>query len=140
MSLLTIEYFQIVVNREESPLTVKGGESVTSRKGKFLRVDSTTGKAVLGNASSTTEYANVHGIAMSDQKYLGDSVTLFRDGLLDWGDALDSMDYGAPIYVSDTDGTFADSAGTVTTAIAGYVVPVFEHDGTVKKLADIKLR
>lgn len=140
MTAITIEYFQVVQDREETSLTVKSGETVSSRRGKFMRVDATTAKAMLGNASSTTEYANLHGIALSNEKYVGDSVTLFRDGLLDWGDALDSMDYGAPIYVSDTDGTFADSAGTVTTAIAGYVFPVFESDGTVKKLADIKLR
>ena len=141
MALLTLEYFKVVTNEEDSPLTFKGGETVSSRKGKFLRIDPTTGKAMLGNASSAAEYGNLHGIAMMDQKYVGDPVTLFRVGLVDFGNALAGMDYDDPIYVSDTDGTFADAAGTVTTAIAGYVCPVIEADGTtIKKLATIDLR
>jgi len=140
MALLTLEYCEIVTNEEQSPLTFKGGETVSDRRGKFMRLDPTTGKAMLGNASSTAEYGNLHGIAISDQKYLGDSVTFFRVGLLDWGNALDGMSYDDPIYLSDTDGTFADAAGTVTAAIAGYVVSSFTSDGTAHKLAAIDLR
>lgn len=139
MTAITIEYFQVVANYEQSSLTVKSGEAVASgRRGMYMRVDATTGKAMLGNDSSAGEVGGLHGIALSDQKYLGDSVTLFRFGLLDWGNALDGMDIGAPIYVSDTDGTFADSTGSTGT-IAGRVWPVFEHDGTVKRLAYINL-
>lgn len=140
MALLTLEYFQIVQDYEPTTLTVKSGESISDRRGKYLRVDGTTGKAMLGNATSAGEVGGLRGVALSDQKYVGDSVTLFRYGLLDWGDALDGMDFGALIYVSDTDGTFGDAAGTVTTATAGRVFPVFEHDGTVKRLALIDLR
>lgn len=140
MALLTLEYVQLVANFEPTSLTVKGGETISDRRGKYLRVDGTTGKAMLGNATSAGEVGGLRGIALSDQKYVGDSVTLLRHGLMDFGDALDGMDYGATIYVSDTDGTLADAAGTVTTATAGKVWPVFEHDGTVKKLAYIDLR
>lgn len=135
MALLTLEYLRVVENWNS--ITLKGGETVTDRAGKYMRVDSSTGKAVLGNASSATEVGTLRGIALTDEKYLGDSVTLLRNGLVDMGNALDGMDYGEAIYLSDTDGTFADAAGTVTTAIVGYVWPVFEHDGTVKKLAMI---
>lgn len=139
MTQITLEYFQIVANNEESPLTVKSGEDVTDRRGKYMRVDPTTGKAMLGNASSTNEIGSLRGVALSTQKNVGDSVTLFRWGLLDWGDALDSMAFGATIYVSDTDGIFADAQGS-NSAPAGKVWPVFEHDGTVKRLAYIDLR
>lgn len=135
MATLTLEYFRVVENWNS--ITLKGGETVSDRAGKYMRVDSSTGKAVLGNATSATEVGTLRGIALTDQKYVGDSVTLLRNGLVDMGNALDGMDYGEAIYLSDTDGIFADAAGTVTTAIVGYVWPVFEHDGTVKKLAMI---
>lgn len=139
MALLTLEFFQIVEDWGGN-LELKSGEDVPSnRRGKYMRADSTTGKAVLGNATSAGEVGKLKGIALSNQKQASDSVTLFRYGLLDWGNALDGMSYGADIFLSDTDGTFADAAGTVST-VAGKVWPVFEHDGTVKKLAMIDLR
>lgn len=138
MATLTLEYVQVVANYEPSSLTVKSGETIADRRGKYLRVDATTGKAMLGNATSADEIGGLRGIALSDQKYVGDSVTLFRFGLLDFGDALDDMDYGESIHLSDTDGTLADTAGS-TAAIVGKVFPVFEHDGTVKKLAYINV-
>lgn len=135
MTALTLEYFYVVENWDQ--ITVKSGETISDRKGKYLRVDGTTAKAMLGNATSSGEVGTLRGLALTDQRYVGDSVTLLRNGLVDFGNALDAMDYGALIYVSDTDGTLADAAGTVTSAIVGYVWPVFEHDGTVKKLAMI---
>lgn len=135
MAALTLEYCEIVENWNE--ISLKGGETVASRRGKYMRVDATTGKAMLGNATSATEVGTLRGVAMSTQKYVGDPVSLLRHGLMDWGNALDGMDYGEAIYLSDTDGTFADAAGTVTSAIVGYVWPVPQHDGTVKKLAYI---
>lgn len=135
MTAITLEYFKVVEKWDE--ITVKSGETVSSRAGKYLRVDGTSGKAMLGNATSATEVGTLRGIAETNERYLGDSVTLLRYGLVDFGNGLDAMDYGAPIYLSDTDGTLADSAGTTATAIVGYVWPVHEADGTVKKLAMI---
>lgn len=137
MTAITLEYFKVVEKYQE--VTLKGGETVSSRAGKYMRVDATTGKAVLGNATSATEVGTIRGLAETDQAYLGDSVTLLQHGLCDFGDALDGMDYGALIYLSDVDGTLADAAGTVTTAIVGYVQPKFEADGTAKKLAYINM-
>lgn len=136
MTAITLEYFKVVENYG-GEITVKGGETISSRAGKYLRVDTSTGKAMLGNASSAGEVGTLRGIATTTQAYVGDSVTLIRHGLCDFGNGLDGMDYGEIIYLSDTDGTFADAAGTVTTAIVGYVWPRFEADGTVKKLAYI---
>lgn len=138
MALITLEYFKVVEKWEE--ITVKGGETVASRAGKYLRVDTTTAKAMLGNASSAAEVGTIRGVAETTEKYVGDSVTLLIAGLVDFGNGLAGMDYGEAIFLSDTDGTFADAAGTVTTAIVGHVWPVFEADGTVKKLAKIDCR
>jgi hypothetical protein len=47
------------------------------------------------------------------------------------GNALSSLNYGALVYVADTDGRRADAAGTVP-FIGGVVVPGWA--GTAKKL------
>ena len=39
------------------------------------------------------------------------TVTVVRQGLVDIGDALAGMNYGALVYLSDTDGTLADATG-----------------------------
>ena len=45
---------------------------------------------------------------------------MVRQGLVDVGDAMSSMNYGALVYLSDTDGTLADATGT-TTKVVGQV-------------------
>lgn len=131
--------FRVVSNFEPTSLTIKGGETISDRKGKFLRVDGTTGKAMLANASSAAEAGGLHGFALSNQRVVGDSVSLFRHGLLDWGDALDALDFGDSVYLADTDSAYADSAGTVTVEV-GKVWPVFESDGSIKRLLYVDLR
>ena len=131
-----------VVRDDGASLSAKAGETISSRKGKFLRIDPTTSLAMLGNASSAAEAggaAGHGGFAMSDQAQVGDAVTLFRRGLIDWGTGLDSVANGALVYLGDTDSLFQDSAGTVT-VVLGKVHAVVESDGSVKKflLADIQ--
>lgn len=138
MSAVTPTDFRVVVNREESPLTMPSGESISSRKGKYCRQDGTTGKAMLGNASSSGEVGGIHGFAMSNQRFTGDAVTLFRDGILDWGTGLDSLSVGDPVYLADVDSTYADAAGS-TTLIVGRVIAVTESDGSVKKMLDVDI-
>jgi hypothetical protein len=139
MAAITLEYFKVVEKWEE--ITVKSGEDIASRAGKYLRVDASTGKAMLGNASSAGEVGTLRGIAETNQRYVGDSVTLLRRGLIDVGDGLDDLDYGEAVYLTDTDGVLGDvaSIGTVTTAIVGYVWPNFEADGTANKLLYINV-
>lgn len=141
MANITLDYFEVMeIWGGEGSLETISGESITSeRKGKFLRVDATSGKAVYGNASSSGEVAILHGLAMTNQKHAGDAVTLLRYGLVDVGDELDALDYGAAVYLSDTDGLLSTTAGTVST-VAGRVWPVAEHDGTIRKKLMIDLR
>lgn len=80
----------------------------------------TDGTVTPSNATTTTE--NVfQGVATVKADRVGQAVTVVREGILDVGEALAALAYGAPIYLSDTDGTFADTAGT-TSVIAGRVV------------------
>lgn len=139
MTAVTPTDFRVVENWEVGTLTVKSGEAISSRKGKFVRADGTTGKAMLANASSASELGGLHGFAMSDERVLGDSVGLFRFGLVDLGSGLDSLDFGASVYLADTDSTFDTTAGTVSTVV-GKVYPVWEDDGSVKKLLQVDVR
>lgn len=93
-------------------------EAIT--KGQRCRFDATTGKVALGNGTSAAE-GKRGGIALGSAA-IGEAVTILNQGVVDVGDALDGLNYGAEVYVSDTDGTFADGAGTVS-IIAGQVVP-----------------
>lgn len=94
-------------------------EAIT--EGQRCRFDASTGKIALGNGTTAAEIAP-GGIAVHAAA-VGEAVTIINQGIVDVGDALSALNYGAPIYVSDTDGTFgtADSDSTVDT-IVGRVV------------------
>lgn len=89
-------------------------------EGQRCRFDASTGKIALGNASTAAEAAR--GGMATHTVAAGETVTVISQGIVDVGEALAGLDFGALVYVSDTDGTFADAAGTVET-IAGQVVP-----------------
>ncbi len=95
-------------------------EAIT--EGQRCRFDASTGKIALGNGTTAAEIAP-GGIAVHAAA-VGEAVTIINQGIVDVGDALSALNYGAPIYVSDTDGTFgaADTDSTVDT-IVGRVVP-----------------
>lgn len=91
--------------------------------GMPVRTDSSTGFSTPGNGTTTTE-ANIRAIACNTADYANATITRMKRGVLDVGNALSALGYGAPVYVSDTDGTLADAAGTVT-LIVGYVMPAW---------------
>lgn len=90
--------------------------------GQRCRFDATTGKIALGNGTNAAEAAR-GGIAVHAAA-IGETVIIINQGLVDVGEALAALNFGALVYVSDTDGTFADTAGTVSVA-AGMVIPVW---------------
>ncbi len=79
------------------------------------------GKLLKANGTTTTTAA-FEGIATVKSTRAGQAVTVIREGLVDVGNALSALAIGAAVYLSDTDGTLADTAGTVST-IVGRVVP-----------------
>jgi hypothetical protein len=90
--------------------------------GDAVRFDTSTGKFTGSNASAAGE-ARTYGILVSKDG-AGAVGAAVRKGVLD-GFALTALDYDAIVYLSDTDKTLADAAGTVTTAIVGRVIPGF---------------
>lgn len=89
--------------------------------GEAVRVDATTGKYTPGNATDTTEN-QVRGIALHVADYANATISAIKRGIIDIGDALDALNYGVPVYLSNTDGVLADAAGTQA-VIVGYVIP-----------------
>lgn len=81
----------------------------------------TDGTVTPANGTDATE-SNFAGFATVESDRVGQAITVIRDGLLDVGNALSALAFGAAVYLSDTDGTLADSAGTVS-VIVGRVVP-----------------
>jgi hypothetical protein len=98
-------------------MTLPAGEAITA--GEAVRID-TTGKFTGANGTTTTEN-RIYGIA-TRAAAAGQAVTAVRKGVLD-GFTF-SQAYDAIIYLSDTDGTLADAAGTVST-IVGRVIPAW---------------
>ena len=95
-------------------------EAIT--EGQRCRFDASTGKIALGKGTDAAEIAP-GGIAVHAAA-IGEAVTVINQGIVDVGAALDALNYGAPIYVSDTDGTFGGDAGDSTVdTIVGRVVP-----------------
>lgn len=111
---------------EVSPVEViqqfTGPAVETITKGQRCRFDTATGKIALGNGTTTAEVKR-GGIALHAAA-AGEAVTIVNQGIVDVGDALDALDFGADVYVSDTDGTFSTAIGDSTVdVIVGMVVP-----------------
>lgn len=132
MADLTITRVRVVKEFDyfESP----AAESLA--EGGYARMDTTTGKAVNGNASSAGEVGVYGGIVAGDTYAAGRTAHVVVDGVVDVGEALASLTFDDLIYLSDTDSTFADSAGTVSTVVAT-VVPGWAFGSTADKLMRI---
>lgn len=92
-------------------------------KGDAVRLDTSTGKITLANASSAAE-ARMFGIALNAATLAGQRVSVLTEGVIDVGDALSALTYDDDVFLSNTDGQLADAAGTVS-VVVGKVIPSF---------------
>jgi len=113
IAIATANYISVVESIVQ--MTLPAGEAITA--GEAVRID-TNGKFTGANATTTTEN-RIYGVATKTVA-AGIPVTAIRKGVLD-GFTF-SQAYDAVIFLSDTDGALADSAGTVST-IVGRVIP-----------------
>lgn len=90
----------------------------TCAVGDVVRIDATTGGWTGAKGTDATE-ALAYGILVSKDA-AGAVGTAVRKGVLSGYD-LSALNYGVKVYLSDTDKTLADTAGTVT-VIAGRVI------------------
>ena len=111
----------------ESTLQANIVPTVGYEAGQVLAVDGTTGKYALADAGASPA---AMGVAINSNTAGYGGGTIIKQGVVGLGDALGSIDVGAPIYLSATTaGTLADS-GTIK---IGEVVSIVEVDGTLHK-------
>lgn len=91
--------------------------------GTYVRYNVTYGTIEKGKGTETAE-CRKGGIAITTANAANITITAVRKGVLELGDALGDLAYDADVFLSNTDGVLATSAGSVST-IVGTVVPVW---------------
>ncbi len=117
IALDTADRVEIVRGVHAEQWTAIAAEAIEA--GAPVRMNGTDGKFTNANGSSTTE-DQVYGIALKSVA-AGEPVTALRRGALDGFD-LSGLNYGAPIYLSDTDGRISGTTGTKGVRV-GFVAP-----------------
>lgn len=100
-----------------------GPSAVAITAGQLCVPDATTGKIKLADASAAAQVED-SGICITTPRFVGDAVTIVKDGRVALGDALGTLAFGAMVYASDTAGALADAAGTQA-MVVGVVEPVW---------------
>lgn len=119
LALVTANKLEIVESIEQ--MTLPTAETV--HPGQAARLDTSSGKYTKANGTTAPE-ARIYGIATGGKANVANEpVTAIRKGVVDGYD-LSALAYDAPVYLSDTDGTLADAAGTVS-VVVGRVIPGF---------------
>ena len=102
-------------------------EEETLSPGQYARYNVTNGTFEKGNGSDAAE-SRKGGLVVKRE---GDGmVTVLRKGIVDLGNALTSEAYDKDVFLSDTDGRLAQSAGSVT-LVVGTVVPIWSNPSAV---------
>lgn len=96
--------------------TAIAAEAITA--GEPVRFDTSTGKFTGANATSAAE-ARVYGIA-GKTVAAGMPVTVVRQGVMDGWD-LSGVNFGAEVYLSDTDGRIDTAEGTINVSLGRVV-------------------
>lgn len=124
MANLTIDAtaVRLVRGSDEVLLTAPMGEAGTA--GQYFRLNTTTGKLEKGNGTTTGEVGTVGGILLDSVATINLTGTIALRGskaILDLGEAVAALAFDASVFLSDTDATLADTAGTVDTVLAKVV-------------------
>lgn len=136
MADLAVTAADVAAVRVIEQITAPAAEAIDA--GEVVRYDTATGRLALGNGTTAAE-ARVVGVAINSASQAGDTITAITQGIVDLGDALDALDYDAPVYASDTDGTLGGAAGDATVdVIVGRVIPGWGHT-TADKLLRVAL-
>ncbi len=115
-------------------ITAPAAEVITT--GTYVRQSTTTGKLEKGNGTIAAE-AKVGGIAIQSAETTNLTITAVTKGWVDVGDALSAVDYDADVFLSNTDGVLATTAGTVS-RVVGKVVAAWGNT-TADKLLRLDL-
>jgi hypothetical protein len=134
MANLTIDPKRVrpisIIEQVFMPSTISGMTAGTA-----VGIDAATGNAMKAKAT-TAALAECKGIRIG---YSSTDGAVVRKGTIDIGDALDALQFGAKVYLSDTDGLLSDTPGTVNKVI-GEVVPQRQNVPTSSNTPDKALR
>lgn len=119
LSISTIRPVKVI-----DQVTLPAGEALAV--GSVVCAHTTSGTAYLAHATISA-VARAEGVALTATG-ASQTVTVVRKGYLDVGNALDSLNFGTPVWVSDdTAGGIASAMNSTasTKLVVGTVVPAF---------------
>lgn len=135
MADLTIDPTKVALVKIVQQFTVPAGEDIDA--GEAVRLNATTSKAELANATSSAETAAVVGIASRTVKE-NEALTVLQKGVMEIGGAGDALDFGEPVYLSDTDGKLGEAGDATILKVIGRIVPGLGST-TPAKLLEVNL-
>ena len=112
---------------------VSGPVAAAVDAGEVCYIVAANGKYNLADQGESAPVNDPEGVAIVDGSLANATVTLVRQGVVDLGNALDGMDYGATVYLSDTAGKLAD-ADPGNGIVVGEVVPIWGETTADKAL------
>lgn len=96
-----------LVKAGDHDMSLPAAEALTA--GQAVGFNTSSGQLEKRNATSSAE-ALVRGVCITTAAARITSYLATRGALVDLGAALDAMNFGAPIFLSNTDGTLADAS------------------------------
>lgn len=143
MAVITFDRFEVVHVYEGGQIETQTAASIPNRKGKAVMVTPSTGRVEPVNSTDVTAGVPIIiGLcATNTQTTLPvESVTILTHALLDVGQtALAGLNFGAPVFLSDTD-YLLDTVQGLNRVIVGNVIPVFRDELGTDKLLLIDTR
>lgn len=104
---------------DEHQMTLPAAAATTAGA---LCYQDTAGKWALADADTAAQVNGLVGISVNDAEVANETITCAIVGaVVDMGDALDALSYGAAVYASNVAGAVGDAAGT-TSRVVGRVV------------------
>jgi hypothetical protein len=135
MSDLSITATDVAPVKVIEQFTAPAHEAIDA--GEAVYFVAATGKVGLADENGSAPLNEPEGIAITTANQANITVTVVKQGIIDVGDALAGLDYGATVYLSQTAGLLAD-ADPANGVVIGEVVPAFGAT-TADKLLRIDL-
>lgn len=114
-----------------------GPAAAATAVGNAVYLVAASGAFGLADEDGSAPLNEPEGIAIKAALQANDTITIVKKGLLDIGNVLTALNYGAPVYLSDTAGKLAD-ADPGNAVIIGEVWPSFGAS-TADKLLRVDL-
>ncbi len=112
---------------------VTGPVAAAVDAGEACYIVAASGEYNLADENGSAPLNDPEGVAVTNGNQAHITVTLVRKGILDVGEALAGMDYGATVWLSATAGKLAD-ADPGNSIVIGEVIPGWAHTTADKLL------